>query len=172
VLEKFEGRVTGATRYLHLDVPPGETAAMPEVALGAYLGDYREAVAAYRDWMRTWYAPIASHPEWFREVCTLIGITPTLSMFLTEDGGMDLSPHIDRMAEYFGPIDYQHVYGWFASQNNGGQGDYSHYELLGGEDAWRGALQGLEEDAGVRTGLYLDPLLMDEKAEAAEAASA
>ncbi len=171
VLEKFDGRVTAATRYLHLDVPPGETAALPEVALGAYLGDYREAVAAYREWMKSWYAPTAPHPEWFRRVCTFIGITPTLSMFLTEDGGMDLSPHIDRMAEYFGPIDYQHVYGWFASQSNGGQGDYSHYELLGGEEAWRGALQGLEDD-GVHTGLYLDPLLMDEKAEAAEAASA
>lgn len=169
-LEKFEGRVTAAAQYLYLDVPARETAAMPEVALGAYLGDYRAAVAAYRDWMQTWYAPTAPHPDWFRRVCTFIGITPTLSMFLTEDGRMDLSPHVEAMSEYFGPIDYQHVYGWFASREHGGQGDYSHYELLGGEEAWRGALQGLE-DAGVRTGLYLDPLLMDERAEAAQSAS-
>lgn len=169
LLEKYRGRVTAATRYLYLDVAPGDTAAMPEVALGAYLGDYRTAVAAYRDWMSTWYEPISLHPEWFREICTFIGITPTLSMFLTEDGRMDLSPHIDRMSDHFGPIDYQHIYGWFASQEHGGQGDYSHYELLGGEQAWRGALQGLE-DSGVDTGLYLDPLLMDERAEAAEIA--
>jgi len=170
VLEKYQGRVTAATRYRYLDVAPGETAAMPEVALGAYLGDYRTAVAAYRDWMDTWYAPTAPHPAWFRRVCSFIGITPTLSMFETDDGGMDLRPHVDAMAEYLGPIDYQHIYGWFASQEHGGQGDYSHYELLGGEDAWRGAMQGLE-DAGVRTGLYLDPLLMDEKAVAADVAS-
>ncbi len=169
VLEKYAGRVTGATRYLYLDVPPGESADTPEVVVGAYLGDYKEAVAAYRDWIATWYEPTAPHPEWFRRICTFIGITPTISMFLTEDGGMDLTPHIEGMAEHFGPIDYQHVYGWFASTDYGGQGDYSHYELLGGEEAWRGAMQGLE-DEGVRTGLYLDPLLMDEKAQAAEMA--
>ncbi|MFP4250923.1 MAG: DUF6259 domain-containing protein, partial [Armatimonadota bacterium] len=170
VLEKYEGRVTAATRYLYLDVAPGETAAMPEVALGAYLGDYKTAVAAYRDWMATWYEPTAAHPEWFRRICTFIGITPTLSVFLGEDGRMDLSPHVEAMAEHFGPIDYQHVYGWFASPEHGGQGDYSHYDYLGGEEAWRGAMQDLE-DEGVRTGLYLDPLLMDEKAAAAEVAS-
>ncbi|MFO8081260.1 MAG: DUF6259 domain-containing protein [Armatimonadota bacterium] len=170
LLEKYTGRVTAATRYLYLDVAPGATAALPEVAVGAYLGDYTTAVAAYRDWMATWYTPSARHPEWFRRISTFIGITPTLAMFLDEDGRMDLSPHIEGMAEHFGPIDYQHVYGWFTSPEHGGQGDYSHYEYLGGEEAWRGALQGLE-DAGVRTGLYLDPLLMDEKAEAAEVAS-
>ncbi|MGI5820344.1 MAG: DUF6259 domain-containing protein, partial [Armatimonadota bacterium] len=171
LLEKYAGRVTAATRYLHLDVPPGETAQTPAVALGAYLGDYTEAVAAYRAWMETWYAPTTAHPEWFRRVGTFIGITPTLAMFLDEDGGMDLSPHIEGMAEHFGPIDYLHIYGWFASQDHGGQGDYAHYELLGGEDTWRGALQGVEDD-GVRTGLYLDPLLMDERAVAAGRASA
>ena len=34
-LEKFEGRVTAAAQHLYLDVPARETAAMPEVALGA-----------------------------------------------------------------------------------------------------------------------------------------
>jgi len=169
VLEKYLGRVTGATRYLYLDIRPGESAAMPEVAVGAYLGDYRQALAAYRAWIATWYAPTASHPEWFRRVCSFIGVTPTLAMFLDADGRMDLSPHIDAMAERFGPIDYVHIYGWFASREHGGQGDYSHYELLGGEEAWRAAL-GTLEARGVRTGLYLDPLLMDERAEAAQVA--
>ena len=171
VLEKYLGRVTGATRYLYLDAAPGESATMPEVAVGAYLGDYCEALAAYRGWIATWYAPTAAHPEWFRRVCSFVGVTPTLAMFLDADGRMHLTPHVDAMAERFGPIDYLHVYGWFASREHGGQGDYSHYELLGGEEAWRGALAELEA-RGVRTGLYLDPLLMDEQAEAAESASA
>lgn len=171
VLEKYLGRVTGSTRYLYLDVAPGATAALPEVAVGAYLGDYREALAAYRAWMATWYTPTAAHPEWFRRVSSFIGITPTLAQFLDADGRMDLTPHVDAMAERFGPIDYLHIYGWFTSRDFGGQGDYSHYELLGGEEAWRGALADLEA-RGVRTGLYLDPLLMDEKAEAAGRAAA
>ncbi len=171
VLEKYLGRVTGATRYLYLDVAPEESATMPEVAVGAYLGDYCEALAAYRDWIGTWYASTAAHPEWFRRVCSFIGVTPTLAIFLDENGRMDLPPHVDAMAERFGPIDYLHIYGWFASREHGGQGDYSHYELLGGEEAWRGALAELQS-RGVRTGLYLDPLLMDERAEAADAAQA
>jgi len=170
VLEKYLSRVTAATRYLYLDVAPGESAEMPEVAVGAYLGDYREALAAYRDWIATWYTPTASHPDWFRRICTFIGVTPTLSMFLDESGRMDLSPHIEAMAERLGPIDYLHVFGWFHSPEHGSHGDYSHYELLGGEEAWRGALAELEQ-RGVRTGVYLDPLLMDEKAEAATAAA-
>ncbi|MGD9494955.1 MAG: DUF6259 domain-containing protein [Armatimonadota bacterium] len=164
VLEKYLSRVTAAVRYLYLDVAPGETATLPEVAIGACPGDYREALAAYRRWMDTWYAPTAAHPEWFRRIGSFIGITPTLSMFLDADGRMDLSPHIDAMARRLGPIDYLHIYGWFASREHGDQGDYSHYELLGGEEAWRGALAALEA-RGVRTGLYLDPLLVDERAE-------
>ncbi|MEA3401358.1 MAG: DUF6259 domain-containing protein [Armatimonadota bacterium] len=170
VLEKYLGRVTASVRYLYLDAAPGATADMPEVAVGAYLGDWRNALAAYREWMDTWYSPTASHPEWFRRICTFVGITPTLSSFLDEDRRMDLSPHIEAMAEHLGQIDYLHIYGWFHSREHGGQGDYSHYELLGGEEAWRGALQRLE-NSGVRTGLYLDPLLMDERAQAAERAA-
>lgn len=169
LLENYAGRVTAAIRYLYLDIPAGDSVQLPAVALGAYLGDYRDAVASYRAWMDSWYAPTTAHPEWFRRICTFIGITPTLSMFIDEGGTMDLSPHIEAMEEHFGPIDYLHIYGWFASREHGAQGDYAHYELLGGEQTWREALQALE-GLGVRTGLYLDPLLMDERAVAAERA--
>jgi hypothetical protein len=170
MLEKFEGRVTAAARYLYLDLAPGEGTELPEVAIGAYLGDYREAVSTFRQWMQSWYRPTAPHPEWFRRVCTFVGVTPTLSMFINDETGrMGLSPHLDAMAEIHGPIDYFHVYGWFASTEHGGQGDYAHYELLGGEETWRDAIADVKA-SGISVGLYLDPLLMDEKAVAADRA--
>ena len=165
-LEKFDGKVTARVRFMHIDLAPGGSITLPDVALGGFQGGWRSALDVYRRWVQAWYTPIAQHPDWFRRVYTWCGITPTLQMGLDEQDRMDLSWHVDACKRFYGSCDYLHVYGWGASKDHGTQGDFCHYELLGGRESWRNALQKLHQ-RGVPTGLYLDPLLIDEKSFAA-----
>ena len=47
---------------------PGEVWNLPSTVLGTHTGDWHEGFYAYKDWVQTWYKPIAPRKQWFQDI--------------------------------------------------------------------------------------------------------
>lgn len=162
ILWKQEDGMRLAVEYLDQPIAPGQERVFPDAALGMHVGDWHAALGAYRDWLATWYKPLASRPRWFREVFNfrqefLYFITTKL--FDSKTKRFDILGEIADVKEQFGGCDYMHIFDWGYTKQFGRCGDYNHWEDMGGLENFRKAINTAQE-AGVPVGLYIEGYLV------------
>jgi len=137
----------------HVEVAPAFLIAHP--------GDWRAALRLYRRWAQTWYQPQVPRKPWFQK-CFYYQQRCAWTDLRDEDGRWQMGRVIDRYREYFGCLDYLHIFDFGESRVYGRVGDYTHYDELGGLQAMRDAIAEAQGQ-GVRVGLYIEGYLCDER---------
>lgn len=169
LLEKKDGAFTVGVEYADQTLPPGETLPAATAVVTATDGDWHRGLAAYRQWVGSWFQPAAPRQAWFREIFNfrqrfLWSYDP---LYDAAAGRLDLPRAVDEARREFGGIDYLHLFDWGnvtgVGRIYGRTGDLSPYDSLrGGRDALRQAIAGVQ-DQGVPVGLYIEGYLLEER---------
>ena len=133
-------------------------------------GDWRAILAAYRDWLTTWYKPPAAKP-WFESAFALVTSNVHYDAVADPQARGAIQPSADAMLRYIGVCDYVHRFGWGASKTYGEWGDYTHYDEIGGLDYFRENIRAVQQ-SGIAVSLYLDGYLSCAKGQAVGAHAA
>lgn len=163
-LRKDDEGVHWRMDYWRREHEPGERIETAPVALRAHSGDWRRALEIYGDWAHSWYTPRVPRKRWFQEV---FYYQQTWAWGMLRDlqaGRWRMDEVINRYRDFFGRLDYLHIFDFGESRVHGRVGDYSHYDELGGLEAMRGAIAQAQE-MGVPVGLYIEGYLCDERGE-------
>ena len=139
----------------------GESVDIAPVLLWAHPGDWRSALRLYQRWAHKWYQPQVPRKPWFQK-CFYYQQQYAWSGLRDESGRWRMGQVIDRYRDYFGCLDYLHIFDFGESRVYGRVGDYSHYDELGGLEAMRHAIAEAQ-DQGVRVGVYIEGYLCDER---------
>ena len=149
---------------------PGQTFRTPRTSLVWHAGDWHQAAAVYRDWVRTWYRPRRVQGDWWRRAFVFrsysistfqakqIEQTPSILDLATGRYRIDEALEADR--RYFGQQpDMVHFYGWYFRdrENNEAWGEYSTpeaYAQAGGLDTLRRAVTHYQNDLHMPLSLY------------------
>ena len=176
-MDKDADGITMAVHYLRdTPTPPGGSVHLPTSWIGLSAGHWRPAVAAYRAWLTERYRPAAPPQQWFIEVFNfrqrfLHAHDP---LYDQSTGQYRLTDAIAEGEEQFGGIEYLHVFDWGnvpgVGRVYGRTGDFSPFDgaLKGGAPAFREALAEVQK-RGVRTGLYIEGYLLQEKGKLGQA---
>jgi hypothetical protein len=165
---KEAGAMTLGVEYPERTLAPGETFRTPPAILNATDGDWHRGLEAYRRWVRSWHEPLSARKPWFREVFNfrqrfLWWLDP---LYDTEAGEFHLQRAVDAARREFGGIDYLHLFDWGncgrLGRIYGRTGDHSPYDYLGGREAFRAAIKGVQSQ-GVPVGLYIEGYLLQER---------
>ncbi|HUT92730.1 MAG TPA: DUF6259 domain-containing protein [Thermoguttaceae bacterium] len=168
LLKKEAGTFTLGVEYPERTLKPGEHFRTAPTILIATDGDWRRGLGEYRRWVRSWYKPLSARKAWFREVFNfrqrfLWWLDP---LYDPERGEFHLQRAVDEARREFGGIDYLHVFDWGncgrLGRIYGRTGDHSPYEHLGGREAFRTAIAGVQQQ-GVPVGLYIEGYLLQER---------
>lgn len=159
LLKTAEG-VTWRMDYLPYEHQSGETIEVAPTALRAHSGDWRRALAIYRDWARSWYRPQVPRKDWFRGVFYYQQVFAWSQLYKPGESDWPMKELIQRYRDYFGRLDYLHIFDFGDSHVYGRVGDYNHYEELGGLPMMQRAIK-QAQDLGVPVGLYLEGYLCD-----------
>ena len=148
---------------------PGAARRSSRTLLGVGGGDWREGFAAYRRWLQTWYRPAAPRQPWFREVFNFRQhfLWSNEPLYDRATGELHLERALAEAQAQFGGLEYLHLFDWGNcgkfGRIYGRTGDYPPFDLIrGGGEALRSALAGVQAQ-GVRTGLYIEGYLLDER---------
>jgi hypothetical protein len=147
-----------SVEYVDRDLAPGATFAATEAALVLRAGDWRAIFAAYTDWLRTWFKPVAPRKSWFEKSFAMASGSSYYDGSSTPAERGRLQPQVDMMLKHIGQCDYLHLFGWGASKTYGDWGDYDHYDELGGLEYFRRNIQAVQQK-GIAVSLYLDGYL-------------
>jgi len=139
----------------------GEHVEIAPAFLIAHPGDWRAALRLYRRWAQTWYQPQVPRKPWFQG-CFYYQQQYAWTGLRDESGRWQMSPVINRYRDYFGCLDYLHIFDFGESRVYGRVGDYTHYDELGGLEAMRDAIAEAQGQ-GVRVGVYIEGYLCDER---------
>jgi hypothetical protein len=168
-LRKGEQGVSFGLDYPVEPLAPGATRHGSRTLLGVGGGDWREGFEAYRRWLQTWYRPAAPRQPWFREVFNFRQhfLWSNEPLYDRTTGELHLERALTEAQAQFGGLEYLHLFDWGNcgkfGRIYGRTGDYPPYDLIrGGEAALRSALAGVQAQ-GVRTGLYIEGYLLDER---------
>ena len=131
-------------------------------------GDWRAIFAAYNEWLKTWFQPVAPRKPWFERIFALSSGNAHYDASPDPQTRGNVQRLVDTMHKYIGPCDYVHLFGWGASKQYGDWGDYDHYEEVGGLDYFRGNIQRVQQQ-GQAVSVYLDGYLSSEKGQRAGA---
>ena len=131
-------------------------------------GDWRAIFAAYNEWLKTWFQPVAPRKPWFERIFALSSGNAHYDASPDPQTRGNVQRLVDTMHKYIGPCDYVHLFGWGASKQYGDWGDYDHYEEVGGLDYFRGNIQRVQQQ-GQAVSVYLDGYLSSEKGQHAGA---
>jgi len=163
VTDKNAEGVDWRIEYAPREYQPGERIEVADTALCGNTGDWRAQFAAYKRWTSTWYKALAPRKDWFRDVYSY------RQFFIRHGGlydfetkqyhGLDL---VAKDREFFGSIDYLHIFDFSHSETYGRTGDYTHYDEIGGREKLAAAIARVQK-AGVRVGLYFEGYLIDER---------
>ena len=166
-LEKKNAEFVLAVEYAEQTLHPGEHFDAPRAVLSLTDGSWQRGLAAYRDWVRSWYQPDAPRKPWFREVFNfrqrfLHGLDP-----LYDGRQLDLQRAVSEAEQEFGGIEYLHLFDWGNAgphgRTYGRTGDPSPFDYLeGGQPALREAIRGVQA-RGIPVGLYIEGYLLDER---------
>ena len=158
-LRKQGARVEVEVEY-SVRLAPGETFRPPDARVVLHGGDWREGFEAYRNWVKSWYAPAGPRPEWLRAAFWARRDYPVGGSGRLFDVRANRYTYdaLLRDGEAFGGIDFIDISGWAMSNTVGRVGDYP-VELGGAADFARNIAIG--EKAGVPTGLYFEGYLID-----------
>lgn len=151
--------------YASQTVKPG-TSWILTFVVGAHAGDWHAALAAYRNWVATWYAPLVPRKSWFQDVYNL------REMFLYTNTAVGDTPAYNPMTQTylfnsllardqaaFGGDDYVHLFDWSQTPTNGRVGDYNPWNYLGGIAAFSNQVVQMQA-TGSCVGLYFEGYLL------------
>ena len=161
-LTKNDDGVSWRMEYCPREHRPGERIETVPTALRAHTGDWRQALAIYKAWLRSWYKPQVPRKDWFQRVFYYQQTNAWSRLRDRRTGEWRMAEEINRYREYFGRLDYLHIFDFGQSRVYGRVGDYNHYEELGGLEAMRAAIKEAQ-DMGVPIGLYIEGYLCDER---------
>jgi len=161
-LRKDDEGVHWRMDYWQREYQPGERIETVPTALRAHTGDWRRALELYRTWAHSWYKPQVPRKDWFQGVFYYQQSTAWGPLRNQQTGQWRMEEIIDEYRDYFGCLDYLHIFDFGQSRVYGRVGDYSHYDELGGLAAMREAIK-QAQDMGVRVGLYIEGYLCDER---------
>ncbi|MCX7599702.1 MAG: DUF6259 domain-containing protein, partial [Armatimonadetes bacterium] len=163
-MQKDQDGIDWAIEYFQREYQPGEEIPVAQTALRAHTGDWRAALRIYRDWVRTWYQPQVPRKQWFRECFNYRQHLAWSELYDSGAGRWRMDEIIQADREFFGRLDYLHIFDFGESKIYGRVGDYSHYDELGGLEKMAAAIA-LAKDLGVHVGLYIEGYLCDERAQ-------
>lgn len=163
-MQKGQGGIDWAIEYFQREYQPGEKIPVAQAAVRAHTGDWRVALGIYRDWVRTWYRPQVPRKRWFRECFNYRQHWAWTELYDAQAGKWRMDEIIQADREFFGCLDYLHIFDFGESRVYGRVGDYSHYEELGGLEKMAAAIAHAKE-MGVPVGLYIEGYLCDERAQ-------
>ena len=162
VLEKGDRGVDWRQDYWASDHAPGAGLETVATVLRAHPGDWRQGFEIYRQWAHSWYRPQVPRKEWFRKVFYYQQMNLWRTPRDPQTGEFEMQPLIQQFRDYFGRLDYLHIFDFGQSPKYGRVGDYSHYDELGGLAKVRGAIAKAQE-LGIPVGLYIEGYLCDER---------
>jgi Domain of unknown function (DUF6259) len=149
--------------YVERDLAPGGSFTATEAALVLCKGDWRAILAAYTDWLKTWFKPVAPRKPWFERAFAMASGNAHFDAYPTPQERGAVNQAAEVMLQHIGLCDYTHLFGWGASKQYGDWGDYDHYdETVGGLEYFRGNIRRVQ-DRGIAVSLYLDGYLNCEK---------
>ncbi|MCX7597792.1 MAG: DUF6259 domain-containing protein, partial [Armatimonadetes bacterium] len=163
-MQKDQDGIDWAIEYFQREYQPGEKIPVAQTVLRAHTGDWRAALRIYRDWVRTWYRPQVPRKQWFRECFNYRQHLAWGELYDTGAGRWRMDEIIQADREFFGRLDYLHIFDFGESKVYGRVGDYSHYDELGGLEKMAAAIAHAKE-LGVPVGLYIEGYLCDERAQ-------
>jgi hypothetical protein len=161
-LQKDDHGVNWGLDYWEREYQPGEAVPVAQAALRAHTGDWRAALRIYRDWARTWYKPQAPRKPWFRECFNYRQHVAWGELYDAKAGVWRFDEVIKADREFFGRLDYLHIFDFGESHIYGRVGDYNHYDELGGLPKMAAAIAHAEA-SGVPIGLYIEGYLCDDR---------
>jgi len=161
-LSKDEAGVHWRMEYFGREHQPGERIEVAPTALRAHAGDWRRALAIYSEWAHSWYRPQVPRKPWFQGVFYYQQVTAWGVLRDRATGEWHTAETIERFRDWFGRLDYLHIFDFGRSMVYGRVGDYSHYEELGGLELMRSEIARAQQ-MGVPVGLYIEGYLCDER---------
>jgi len=153
-----------SAEYAERDLAPGQSFRATEAALVLREGDWRAILAAYREWLETWFAAPTPKP-WFESSFALVTSNVQYDAVPEPRDRGAIQPAVDTMLRLIGVCDYVHRFGWGASRAYGEWGDYTHYDEIGGLEYFRENIRQVQQ-AGIAVSLYLDGYLSCDKGQA------
>jgi hypothetical protein len=153
-----------SAEYVERDLAPGQSFRASEAALVLREGDWRAIMAAYREWLATWFVPPAPKP-WFESAFALVSSNVHYDAVSDARARGAIQPSVDTLLKHIGVCDYVHRFGWGASKVHGEWGDYTHYDEIGGLEYFRENIRAVQE-SGIAVSLYLDGYLSCEQGQA------
>ena len=161
-LAKDRDGVDWRIEYWQREHQPGERIETVPAALRAHTGDWRRALAIYKQWTQSWHRPQVPRKDWFRRVFYYQQTTAWGSLRNRATGKWRMAELVKTYRDYFGRLDYLHIFDFGQSKVYGRVGDYNHYDELGGLATMRTAIK-QAQDLGVPIGLYIEGYLCDER---------
>ncbi len=161
-ITKDDRGVTLRIEYWQREYEPGEALESVSTVLRAHTGDWRRALALYKQWGRSWYRPAVPRKAWFQRVFYYQQTTAWGRLRDRYTGKWRMEDEIRGYRDYFGCLDYLHIFDFGQSRKYGRVGDYSHFDELGGLEVMRAAIRRAQE-MGVRIGLYIEGYLCDDR---------
>ena len=161
-LARDDAGVACTIAYFGHELQPGERIPTAPTALRAHSGDWRRALEIYSDWAHSWYRPQVPRKDWFQRVFYYQQVTAWSTLRDRNTGQWRTEEVVNRYRDYFGRLDYLHIFDFGQSKIYGRVGDYNHYEELGGLAKMRSEIARAQE-MGVPVGLYIEGYLCDER---------
>ena len=161
-LEKTDAGVNWSIEYFPREYQPGEKIEVAPTALAAHAGDWRDALRIYGEWVSTWYTPQVPRQKWFQGCFNYRQHLVWGDLRDQKTGRYRFEEIIAADREFFGHLDYLHIFDFGQSRKYGRVGDYSHYDEIGGREALAGAIAAARAD-DVPIGLYIEGYLCDER---------
>ena len=152
--------------YMEKELKPGKSINLPEVVIGSHSGDWHDALAAYREWVKSWYQPIAPRKRWFSEIFNFrqqfmhFELPRKSGIFDNDTKEYHFREVMEKNVADFGGVDYLHIFDWGWSKEYGRCGDYDHWEQIGSAEAFRKAIEEVQ-GMGIPVGLYIEGYLVD-----------
>jgi len=159
---KGEQGIDFAIDYYPREYQPGEKIEIAPTAIVCHTGDWREALAAYRRWVKTWYRLQVPRKQWFLECFNYRQHLLREGLYDFPTKTYHMNEALQKDIDFFGRVDYFHLFDFGQSDTYGRVGDYSHYDEIGGAQALADAIRGVQNQ-DVRVGLYIEGYLVDER---------
>jgi len=84
-------------------------------------------LAACERWAKTWYEQMVPRKDWFRDVYNSRQHYVRSDLYDFNTKTYQVLKVMEKDREFFGIIDYLHIFDFGQSDTYGGAGDYSHY---------------------------------------------
>lgn len=162
-LDKDGKGVDWRIHYFPVERQPGEAVPVAATSLRAHSGDWRVALRNYREWTRNWYRPATATKRWFQECFNYRQHLAWGGLYDRATGAWRIEEVIRADRDFFGRLDYLHIFDFGESHVYGRVGDYCHYDELGGREGMAAAIAKARQ-LGVPVGLYIEGYLCDSRA--------